>query len=276
MFSVLKRVLTAAFIICLISQQAFSEEKTKPEITNDEPVNNGQDITRPINRLDVRYQFVSVPDGYHQDIYTLRCDGAVKLSNDWSMALRGDIPTVYGDVRSRDNKKKKMQFGLADIVTQAVAIYKFTPRVAIGAGIQLVWPTATNDQSGTGKYQAMPLAGVRVSLPEISNGSFIVPYARYDVSYAGRSRRKDINKLEFAPSFNIMLPLKIFFVLYPSPEILYNFENKTWTVPMNFLIGKLFTDKIVGSIECFIPMVEDKDYKKPYNLKIEARMGFFF
>jgi hypothetical protein len=34
----------------------------------------------------------------------------------------------------------------------------------------------------------MPLAGVRMSLPEISNGSFFLPYFRYETSYAGSSQ----------------------------------------------------------------------------------------
>jgi hypothetical protein len=139
-----------------------------------------------------------------------------------------------------------------------------------------VWPTATNDQAGTGKYVAIPLAGIRVSLPEISNGSFFLPYARYEVSYAGSSQRNDISKLQFAPCLNIMLPKQFFAVLWPTPEIAYDFEQKAWTIPADFMIGKMFAKNIVGSIECFIPMFEASDYEKAYNFKTEARMGFFF
>ena len=169
-----------------------------------------------------------------------------------------------------------MQFALGDIVTQIVPLYIINSRMALGFGVQLVWPTATNDQSGTGKYVAIPLAGVRVSLPEISNGSFFLPYARYEASYAGSSQRNDISKLQFAPCLNVMLPEKLFLVLWPDPEIAYDFEQKAWTIPANFMLGKMFSDKIVGSIECFIPMFEANDYVNSYNFKTEARMGFFF
>jgi len=143
-------------------------------------------------------------------------------------------------------------------------------------GAQFIWPTASNDQSGTGKFVAMPLAGVRMSLPEISNGSFFLPYFRYETSYAGSSQRNNISKLEFAPMVNIMLPAKMFTVLWSSPEIAFDYMQDAWTFPLNFMVGKMFTDKIVGSAEFFIPMFEDKNYVRPYDFKMEFRIGFFF
>jgi hypothetical protein len=274
------KALLGAILVTLISLPAFAVEESTPQFhpaaKMAEQINNGQDITRPVTRVDARYQFVNVPGGYHQDIYTLRSDGAIKFSDKWELALRGDVPTVYGDVPAGDNEHAKMQFALGDIVTQVVPVYIVNERVGLGFGVQLVWPTATNDQSGTGKYTAIPLAGVRVSLPEISNGSFFLPYARYEVSYAGSSQRNDISKLQFAPCLNVMLPKQFFAVLWPNPEIAYDFEQKAWTIPADFMIGKMFAKNIVGSIECFIPMFEDKDYVRSYNFKTEARMGFFF
>jgi len=58
--------------------------------------------------------------------------------------------------------------------------------------------------------------------------------------------------------------------------MVYDFEQNAWTIPADFMIGKMFAKNIVGSIECFIPMFEDKDYVRSYNFKTEARMGFFF
>ncbi len=280
MHTAFKTVLLA-LIIAVFAQPVFADEETSsqqfhPAAKMADQINNGQDITRPVTRVDVRYQFVNVPHGYHQDIYTIRSDGAIKLSSKWEIALRGDIPTVYGDVPAEDNETAKMQFSLGDIVTQAVPVYILNERVGFGLGVQLVWPTATNDQSGTGKYVVIPLAGMRVSLPEIGNGSFFLPYFRYEASYAGSSQRNDISKLQFAPCLNVMLPKQLFVVLWPDPEIAYDFEQKAWTIPANFMIGKMFAKNIVGSIECFIPMFEASDYEKAYNFKTEARMGFFF
>ena len=273
-------VIMAAVLVCLFSLPVFAaDEPSKqfhPATKVAEQINNGQDITRPVTRVDVRYQFVNVPGGYQQNIFTLRSDGAIKFSEKWELALRGDIPMVYGNVLAVDNLNSQYQFALGDIVTQVVPVYIINERVGLGFGVQLVWPTASNKQSGTGKYVALPLAGVRVSLPEISNGSFFLPYARYEVSYAGDAQRNDISKLQFAPCLNIMLPEKMFLVLWSSPEIAYDFKQSAWTVPMNFMIGKMFTKSIVGSLEFFIPMFEASDYTKPYNFKTEARIGFFF
>ena len=266
-------------VASLISLPVFAADESTayhPAVKAAEQINNGQDLTRPVTRVDVRYQMVNVPGGFHQDIYTLRSDAAIKPGGKWVIALRGDIPTIYGDVPASDNEAHKMQFGLGDIVTQAAAGYLISDNVAIGGGFQFTWPTASNRQSGTGKCVALPLAGVRLSLPGISNGSFFFPYVRYATSFAGDSNRKNISKLEFAPCLNIMLPEKLFLVLWPDPEIVYDFKQKAWTVPANFMIGKMFAKNIVGSIECFIPMFEASDYVKSYNFKTEARMGFFF
>ena len=280
MFKVFKSIPAAIIIIGLFVVPTFAADESTPQFHPAaqvaEQINNGQDITRPVTRVDVRYQFVNVPGGFHQDIYTLRSDGAIKFSDKWELAMRGDIPSVYGDVLAGDNEHAKMQFALGDIVTQIVPLYIINSRMALGFGVQLLWPTATNDQSGTGKYVAIPLAGVRISLPEISNGSFFLPYARYEASYAGSSQRNDISKLQFAPCLNVMLPEKLFLVLWPDPEIAYDFEQKAWTIPANFMLGKMFAKNIVGSIECFIPMFEANDYVNSYNFKTEARMGFFF
>jgi hypothetical protein len=267
-------IFMAAAMPLMAAQQ--DSQQFHPAAKMAEQVNNGQDLTRPVTRVDVRYQFVNVPGGYHQDIYTLRSDAAIKPGGKWVIALRGDIPTVYGDVPASDNENGKLQFAIGDIVTQAAAGYLFSDKIALGAGFQFTWPTASNRQSGTGKCVVMPLLGFRVSLPEISNGSFFFPFLRYASSFAGTADRKNISKLEFAPCLNLMLPEKLFLVLWPDPEIQYDFEQKAWTIPANFMIGKMFAKNIVGSIECFIPMFEASDYQKNYNFKTEARMGFFF
>ncbi len=256
---------------------AAESEPFHPAQKMAEQINNGQDITRPVTRFDTRYQFVNVPGGYRQNIVTFRGDGAIKFSGKWELALRGDLPTIYGDVPANDNVRSRNQVGLGDILVQAVTVYVATPGVAIGAGLQLTLPTATNDQSGTGKAVALPLVGVRVSLPEISNGSFFLPYARYATSFAGNSNRTDVSKLEFAPCFNIMLPKKNFVVLYPNPEIVYDYkQSNSWAMPFDIMLGRMFTDKIVGSVEIFTPMLESRNYNRPYNFKVEARLGFFF
>ena len=260
------RVFAVLAFAGLVSSQASAEEQ----------VNNGQDITRPLTRVDLRYQFVNMPFGHQQSIYTLRSDGAIKFSGGWELALRGDLPVYSGDVIAGDNPGGMTQAALGDVLTQAVAVHSFNPREALGVGVQMVWPTATNDQSGSGKYQALPILGFRESLPEISNGSFFVPFARYDTAYAGNSDRRDIKKLEFGPTLNLMLPERMFFILYSSPEIVYDLNQKAWHVPMNFMVGKMFTKTIVGSAEFFIPMFEGRNYATPYNFKMEARVGYFF
>jgi hypothetical protein len=276
MLRLIKRILIVAIFMGLLTRQGFSEDTAIQDTAKEEPVKKEKGITRPVTRLDARYQFVSVPDGGHQDIYTLRCDLTFKFPERWGLALRGDIPAVYGNVHSGDNKDGDFQIGLGDVLTQITATYNVSDRVALGAGARFLWPSATNEQSGTGKYQALPHAGAEVMIPEISRGSYFMAYVRYAVSYAGDPARNDISRIAFAPTFNFMLPLNIYITLYPSPEIIYDFMQNAWTVPMNFMVGKTFADSVVASVEFLIPMVDDKNYERSYDLKIEARIGFFF
>lgn len=284
MFNVPRIIIIAAMIMAIMPRSAFSDDQVKqetakepaPGTVKEEPVNNGVDLTSPVTRIDIKYAFASVPGGFHQDIFALRSDGMLNFSGGWGLSARVDVPTVYGDVPAGDNTQHRMQYGLGDIATQVTAIYSFIPRVAITAGIQLVWPSATNDQSGTGKYQAIPLMCLRVGIPEISNGSFFSAQLKYAASYAGDDKRDDISRIAVAPTFNFMLPLNFFAVLYPSPEIVFDFTSNSWTVAMNFMVGKMLTDKIMLSFEFFIPMVEENHYIIPNDAKAEAALGFFF
>ena len=53
-------------------------------------VNNGQDITRPLARLDLRYGYQNVPKAPHghddMHIYTLRMDKPFAISPEWMLA----------------------------------------------------------------------------------------------------------------------------------------------------------------------------------------------
>ena len=62
--------------------------------------------------------------------------------------------------------------------------------------------------------------------------------------------------------------------LYPSPDIRINFlDHDKLFLPLDVMVGKLVTPKLITSLEVSAPIVKDYDL---YNFKLEVRIGVFF
>jgi hypothetical protein len=247
----------------------------------EEEVNNGQDPTKPLTRIDLRYQYQNLPPSSNDNahIFTLRGDKPFVLAPGWSFAGRLDLPAFVTEAVSRDNPNGKYKFGFGDILVQGLFINSPTERFAWALGVQAIFPTATHDEMGGGKYRLVPTLGARYNLPEITKGSWAALLVRYDVSLGGQRERRYISELQFAPLVNFALPDNWFLNLYPSSDIRINLGPKgsrndgRWFFPFNFMVGKLITKSIVGSVEIGFPIVQEY---KVYDFKMEARIGFFF
>ena len=247
----------------------------------DEVLNNGQDITRPLTRFDVRYQFQRLPspaDG-NSNIATLRADHPFTLTSDLKFTARFDMPFVVSTATGPDNLDGSTKVGFGDLLAMGLLIYKLSDRFACAAGAQFTFPTASTDEMGSGKYTVLPTLGVRMDLHEISRGSLAALITRYNTDYAGNSDRSHISELQFAPMVVINLPQRWFVNLFPSTDIRYNLANEKpgdkgrWFIPADFMVGKMLNKTTVASLEVSIPII--KDYNV-YDFKMEARVGFFF
>lgn len=247
----------------------------------EEEVNNGQDPTRPLTRFDIRFQYLNQPPDEHDNafIITPRVDKPFALSPTWQVATRLDMPLFVTDGIGEDNRDGDYQFGIGDMLAQGFLINVPNQRFGWAVGTQIIFPTATEDAMGGGKWRAVPTVAARYGLPEITKGSFFAMVVRYDASFAGDDDRLDISELQLAPLLNIALPDGWFVDLYPSSDIRYNFEDKRpgdsgrWFVPFNAMVGKLITPSTIGSLEVGVPIIDDYQV---YDFKIEARLGFFF
>jgi hypothetical protein len=129
---------------------------------------------------------------------------------------------------------------------------------------------------GSGKWQIMPIAGFRYGLPEISTGSYLEPFARYDVSFAGDPSKRNISNLQLAPFLNIGLSQQWFVALFPSADIRINFgdpvpgQTGRLFLPFDARIGRDLTDHVALSLEIGVPII--KDYPV-YNFKTEVRLN---
>jgi len=87
------------FIFLLMSSVLAAEE---PE----EEHNLGQDFTKPLKRLDIRYEFEKNTGDQEQSTMKLRADVPFNLENGWKMSMRFDLPLVRSNVVSLDNPKR--------------------------------------------------------------------------------------------------------------------------------------------------------------------------
>jgi hypothetical protein len=103
----------------------------------EEEVNNGQDPTRPLTRLDFRYQYQNLPPDDHDNahIFTLRADKPFVLSQRWQMVAWLDMPLYLTDAISRDNPMGDYKFGTGDLLVQGLVIHALDTRWALAGGV---------------------------------------------------------------------------------------------------------------------------------------------
>jgi hypothetical protein len=140
----------------------------------EEEVNNGQDPTKPLTRMDVRYQYQNLPPDDHDNahIFTPRADRPFTLAPGVRLGTRIDLPLFLTDAVSLDNPGGADVFGVGDMLLQALLIYTPSQRFAVAGGAQMIFPTASRDNMGAGKYRLVPTLGARYALPEITPGSW--------------------------------------------------------------------------------------------------------
>lgn len=247
--------------------------------------NTGQDFFRPPKDLfQLMYETKTAPgsgsapgsiDTVTTDTLNLRLDHRIDLSQQSLLALRSDLPLLAKNPVTFSNPDGDYLYGIGDADAQAVYVYDFDQRWAAGIGARLTAPTG-GDTLGTGKWQVMPIAGFRYGLSEISSGSYLEPYTRYAVSFAGDPSKRNISNLQFAPYLNLALPDHWFIAFYPSADIRVNFgdpitgQTGRFFLPFDARLGRNLTDHMALSLEVGIPII--KDYPV-YNFKAEVRLN---
>jgi hypothetical protein len=208
----------------------------------------------------------------------LRADQAVALTNQWTLALREDLPYVLKNPITASNPAGDYLNGVGDADVQAALIYDIDARWAVGFGARLIAPTG-DSEIGSGKWQIMPVVGARYALPEISRGSYFEPLLWYDVSFAGDPSKKNISNLRFEPTLHLALPDHWFVTFYPSPDIRVNYgdpvagQTGRLFLPFDFQIGRKLTSNLTVSLEVGVPII--KDYPV-YDFKTTARLNMSF
>ena len=126
-------------------------------------------------------------------------DKPFQLAEKWILSTRLDIPLVATDRISHDNPRGAHQFGSGDVLAQAMLIHTPSKHFAWAAGAQVVFPTASKDEMGTGRYRVVPTVGARWTTDHILPESWFVIGVRWDKDFASnRSNSTRTNELQFA------------------------------------------------------------------------------
>lgn len=230
--------------------------------------NVGQDFTRPLSLIDLRwtYQNRVAKQEYHD--LTLRLEKPFRLSEQWTLNTRFDLPVVHKNLPGLGQET----WGVGDIDFQAGLIRKLNDRYSVGGGARAIFPSASEKRFGTGKYRLLVGGGFRAMLSEISAGSFIAPQVQYDFDIAGDDVGPYISTLRILPTFHLSLSHGQFVTLLSTGDMRYNFNSNTWFVPVDVTYGKRWGN-VIGSIQASYPIVDDS---KLYEFKTMLRVGYFF
>src|SRR5262245_52014951 len=141
-------IFISLMIVLILSQHAHAAPPTSPtsQAANaQEHPYNGDDATRPLNLLQLRYTYKTAPAATRTvttHTVTLRADRRIDLSPDWQLAFRMDLPTLATNPITLDNPEGHFRYGMGDAEFQAAIIHDFNKRWAAGVGAKLIARTA--------------------------------------------------------------------------------------------------------------------------------------
>lgn len=226
-------------------------------------------------RVDQRFKYRELGDDRYSAVATSRLDTTLPLPDGWLTALRFDMPLALTDRSGPDNPDGDDVLGAGDFLSQFFVIAPSpgaTRRFRLGAGAQFIWPTASRDETGSGKYQVAPSAFGIYYTPGLGKGSFVGLILRDFVSYAGDEDRRDIHELSVQPALNVNLPGGWYLSSFPDIRINWKDDAKVF-VPLNLEVGKFVGRDVLTSVQVDVPVVNDYDL---YEWQVELRVGFYF
>jgi len=272
------------FALVLWPITASAQSSPPPTIEDTGTGNTGTESTGldffrpPPNMFQLEHEYRTTPGSNQQvttETFNLRYDHTFYLTPTWMVVTRSDLPLLAKDATSSTNPNGNYLYGIGDADIQAAIIHNFDARWAVGFGTRLIAPTGA-EPLGSGKWQAMPIVGFRMALPEISSGSYFEPIFRYDISFAGDPTAKNISNLQFGPALNIGLPDRWFVTFYPSQDIRVNYgdpvtgQTGRLFLPFDVRVGRKVADNATASLEVGVPII--KDYPV-YNFKSQFRLN---
>ncbi|MEH6468195.1 MAG: hypothetical protein V7725_01120 [Porticoccus sp.] len=128
--------------------------------------------------------------------------------------------------------------GLGDTSVLVFAVPKATPDKTVwGIGPAITIPTASNDYTGAGQWQAGPAAVVMVS-PKKGLQVGMLAFQQWDVAET-RSDAADVSQLSLQPILTKHFDKGWYLALPDNPQV-YDFETNDWTLNLGGVLGRVF------------------------------------
>ena len=167
-----------------------------------------------------------------QNVLNIQPVWPIALSKNWNFITRTIVPLISQPAPGNERTN-----GLGDINFTGFFSPKQPGKIIWGVGPTLVFPTATDDVTGTDKWSAGPSVVV-LTMP----GQWVIGALVSNVwSFAGDDERADVNSFLMQYFVNYNLPDGWY--LTSAPIITANWEAESgeqWTVPFGGGIGRVF------------------------------------
>ena len=254
--------------------QPSLQEELSPELPpapKDERLNTGQDFTRPLLRVELLDQYLDMAGDAWSNSFTLRIGVPFDLNKGWKVALRAELPYIWTDGETARNTDGGSLKGFGELFTEALFIAPPRGRCTYVLGTQFIFPNASEDEFGTGRYQLVPTAGFKYDLGSWMPGAWCALIARQAFDVAGYSGYSHINQTIIQPMLNIDLPESWFLTF--APECRYDWKENDAFIPFDMTVGRLVTEKMVVSFE-YKSAINDEMLL--YVNEFDLRVGYFF
>ena len=167
-----------------------------------------------------------------QNVLNIQPVWPIALSKNWNFITRTIVPVISQPAPGNERTN-----GLGDLNFTGFFSPKQPGKIIWGVGPTLVFPTATDDVTGTDKWSAGPSVVV-LTMP----GQWVIGALVSNVwSFSGDDERADVNSFLMQYFVNYNLPEGWY--LTSAPIITANWEAESgeqWTVPFGGGIGRVF------------------------------------
>jgi len=238
-------------VLALAPVRAAAGPENEPEEEQDE-IGSDSDPTKPV-AFSFREEFYDLQGDSWRNVMILRGDQLILEKQDLlghrrGLILRADLPMVSS------HRGGSTRTGLGDIYGQALLIPRVKDNLLCAFGTGLVFPTATGDEFGHGKWIASPAA---VPIWYFPHQGFAYIKVQDWISFEGDSGRPDVHYLTTTPTFLWRLSKQWWMVLDGETYTDWEMNNQT-SYKGGFLLGWMFSRTIGLSLKAEIPFGEHR------------------